>query len=242
MKQKRVHALRVAGEATRDLVLRDVVEQHLRVISPGSHDLVVGAGGEHEVRLSAAVRDGVHDGVSGLVRRVGELRSPRRHRLLRAQVGGKGALGTRLEVLLRALCHLGEHLVGDLVFLGVRGVMWHHLHFHRWSFRSGDGRCLDTTIHREREGVLCQRLARFITLLGETSDDAARRLVLVERLTELLTHRLEVLLQGECLEHHAIPFVLQGNKQARDAGRGDGLRLHNGLGWGITSDRSDTYS
>ena len=78
--------------------------------------------------------------------------------------------------------------------------------------------------------VLCKSSARFVSLLDQTSDHAARGLVLVQSLAKLLANSLQVLFERERLEHHAVPLVLQRDEQTRNAGRWRGFGLYKGLG------------
>ena len=62
-------------------------------------------------------------------------------------------------------------------------------------------------------------------LLVEPGDDAAGGVVLVERVTELLAGGLQLLPEGEGVQHHGVPLILQRLEDGRDGGGRGRLRL-----------------
>lgn len=59
------------------------------------------------------------------------------------------------------------------------------------------------------ELIVDHLLSRSIAFLHESGNDSAGGVVLVERVAQLLTHLLVLLLHRESLKHDRIPLVLQ---------------------------------
>lgn len=82
--------------------------------------------------------------------------------------------------------------------------------------RRGDGRW----------ARLSERLASVVSLLDQPRDDAARSIMLVEGLPQLLPRRIQLLLERERLEHQSVPLVLKEREHPGDAARTHGAGLH----------------
>lgn len=54
--------------------------------------------------------------------------------------------------------------------------------------------------------------------LGETGNDTAGSIMLVQRVGQLLAGGLQLLAQGEAVEHDCVPLILQGFQNGWDAG------------------------
>lgn len=54
--------------------------------------------------------------------------------------------------------------------------------------------------------------------LGETGNDTAGGIVLVQSVRQLLAGCLQLLAQSEAVQHDCIPLILQGFQNGRDAG------------------------
>lgn len=72
-----------------------------------------------------------------------------------------------------------------------------------------------------REGRQRQNaLSSLIPLLHQPSDDPQARVLPVERMSELLTRRLVLLLERKRLEHERVPFGLERVEEGRDGSGG----------------------
>lgn len=68
------------------------------------------------------------------------------------------------------------------------------------------------------DGDVGQCLARLVSLLGYPRDDPRRRIVLVQRSTQLLPRLRQVLLERMRLQNQRIPLVLEGAEHGRYRG------------------------
>ena len=71
---------------------------------------------------------------------------------------------------------------------------------------AGCGRDVDGGLWLERG----QSLARGRDFFGETGDDTTRGVVLIQRVGQFLTRRLQLLTKREGMQHDGVPFVLRG--------------------------------
>ena len=122
-----------------------------------------------------------------------------------------------------AVCVTGGGLIADAVGGAIAAGHLHRLCLARVGLESG-------------ESFACRR-----QLLVEASDDATRRVVLIERVRELLASGLQLLTQREAVQHHRVPLVLHALEQRWYARGRRRLGLDNAAGGGARPTRARAH-
>lgn len=174
--------------------------------------------GTHQVLLRGVHVHRHNAGLVGLVDGVGSQLIPQLDLLLRGQVLRHGALLAAFGQVLGRGHHLLHYLLWDALL--ARG---------RCGGR-GSGTCGGTRgCHLRQLGLGGrQGIARLVPLAHQPGNDTASRVVLVQRLRQLLPQRLHVLLLRVRIQHQRIPLVLEQRQHAGNT-RGAGRAWRHGL-------------
>ena len=187
---------------------------------------VVDAAAEEQARVARAHVDREHAGLGRLVQRVARGLLERGERGRVGELRGRGPLLALLRERLPLVRHRRDRVVGDARRRrGRRRVARVHCVGARAARGRRAGRARGR-VRGDRRLVRREHRARLVALAHQPRYHAARRVVLVQRLRELLARVVEVRLERVRLEHERVPLVLERREQARQRRRVRRARPH----------------